>query len=72
MCVRVRVCVGGWGVGICKVKVVSAGWKKDINLKVLHSPVIQGAKVHLDLPRSQLCAPSGLCYHCYHTIVTFP
>ena len=51
------VCEGGFGV--CKVKVVS-GWKKDINLKVLHSPVIQGAKVHLDLPRSQLHVPSGL------------
>lgn len=40
------------GVAVRKVKVVSAAWKKGINLKVLHSPVIQGAEVRLDLARS--------------------
>lgn len=57
---------------VFKVKVVSGRWKKDINLKVLHSPVIQGAEVCLDLPGSQPYVPSGPCYHGYHTIVTFP
>lgn len=56
---------GGRGVSVYKVKVVF-GVKKQKSL--LHSLVMQGAKVCSDPPRSQLHVPSGLRYH---TTVTF-
>lgn len=56
---------GAGGVSVYKVKVVF-GVKKQKSL--LHSLVMQGAKVCSDPPRSQLHVPSGLRYH---TTVTF-
>lgn len=76
--VRVSVSVR-FGASVCELKGVSGkkkrrGTKKkaNVHLKVLRSPAIEAADVHLDLPHSLLCVPPGASYHGYHTIVTFP